>query len=100
MTGSGNNTYLLGGDGPATLIDAGVGEPAHLAELDRALAGAALDAVLVTHRHRHPPAGAPAIAAMHPRALFRKLPWPEEDAHYDVPWRALSGDDIVIAAGE
>lgn len=100
MTGSGNNTYLLAGDGPATLIDAGVGEPAHLAELDRALRGAALDAVLVTHGHPDHAAGAPAIAATHPRALFRKLPWPEEDARYDVRWRALGGDDTVIAAGE
>src|SRR3954470_7511964 len=100
MTGSGNNTYLLAGDGPATLIDAGVGEPAHLAELERVLAGATLDAVLVTHGHRDHAAGAPAIAAMHPRALFRKRPWPEEDARYDVPWRALVDDDIVIAAGE
>src|SRR6266852_4603425 len=40
MTGSGNNTYLLVGDrGPATLIDAGVGEPQHLADLASAPGG-------------------------------------------------------------
>ncbi len=34
MTGPGNNTYLFAGThGSATLIDAGVGEPQHLAEL-------------------------------------------------------------------
>src|SRR5437899_2808538 len=39
MTGRGNNTYLIaGGDGTATLIDAGVGDTRHLAEIDRQLA--------------------------------------------------------------
>jgi len=39
MTGAGNNTYLIIGSetGSATLIDAGVGEPRHLADLDEAL---------------------------------------------------------------
>ena len=38
MTGTGNNTYLLAGTGgSAALIDAGVGEPAHLADLASAL---------------------------------------------------------------
>src|SRR5262249_50778758 len=39
MTGAGNNTYLLAGaDGSATLIDAGVGQPQHLAEVADRLA--------------------------------------------------------------
>jgi glyoxylase-like metal-dependent hydrolase (beta-lactamase superfamily II) len=95
MTGSGNNTYLLtAATGSATLIDAGVGEPAHLADLQHALGGARLDAVLVTHGHRDHAAGAPAIAAAHPSARFSKLPWPDEDANYEVPWRSLTDGDV------
>src|SRR5262245_35839857 len=33
LTGSGNNTYLLASNGVATLVDAGVGHPDHLAAL-------------------------------------------------------------------
>ena len=43
--------------------------------------------------------GAPAIAAAHPDATFSKFPWPEEDARYDVPWRALSDGEVVDAGG-
>jgi glyoxylase-like metal-dependent hydrolase (beta-lactamase superfamily II) len=98
MTGSGNNTYLLTGSrGSAALIDAGVGEPAHLADLDAALGASRLDTVLVTHGHRDHAAGAPAIAAAYPGAAFRKLPWPEEDSQYDVRWQALQDGDVVRA---
>lgn len=101
MTGSGNNTYLLiGRNGSATLIDSGVGEPRHLAELTAALGGGRLDAVLVTHGHRDHAAGAPAIAAAHPAASFSKLPWPDEDAQYGVPWRPLDDGDVVPAGDQ
>src|SRR4051812_12561892 len=100
MTGSGNNTYLVHGTGgSATLIDAGVGESAHLADLPHALGAARLASVLVTHGHRDHASGAPAIAAAHPSATFSKLPWPEEDAQYAVPWRALWDGDVVDADG-
>ena len=71
-TGAGNHTYLLRDGGDATLIDAGVGHPEHLGELQRALSelGSAagdirLGQVLVTHAHEDHAAGAPAIAAAH-----------------------------------
>src|SRR6185436_21136782 len=47
---TGNNTYLLPGAVPA-LVDAGVGDPAHLDAVARALGGAALAAVCITHGH-------------------------------------------------
>lgn len=98
MTGSGNNTYLLAGrGGSAALIDAGVGEPRHLAELAAALAAARLEEVLVTHGHRDHAAGATSIAAAHPAASFRKHPWPGEDARYHVAWRSLDDGDLIRA---
>ena len=98
MTGRGNNTYLIAGaDGAAMLIDAGVGEPRHLAEIDRQLAArhrARLDRVLVTHGHADHASGAPALASAHPHATFAKYPWPEEDVRYQVAWQALADGDV------
>jgi len=102
MTGSGNNTYLLVPPGSAaTLIDAGVGEARHLEEIDTALTqtGASLERVLVTHGHRDHAAGAEAIAAAHPAAVFAKHPWPEEDAQFAVAWTRIDDND-TIAVGD
>ena len=103
MTGRGNNTYLIaGGDGTATLIDAGVGDTRHLAEIDRQLAahGARLARVLVTHGHADHASGAPALAAVHPDATFAKYPWPEEDARYGIDWQLLADRQTVASGGE
>ena len=103
MTGPGNNTYLLiGGEGSAGLIDAGVGESAHLEELTWTLdaRSARLERVLVTHGHRDHAGGAPAIAAAFPEAVFTKYPWPEEDAQYGVAWRSAGDGDVIVAAEE
>ena len=103
MTGPGNNTYLLvGPEGDAALIDAGVGEPRHLAAINRHLdeRGARLARVLVTHGHADHASGAPALAEAHPGASFHKYPWPEEDVRYSVTWRPLADGDSLPAGGE
>jgi glyoxylase-like metal-dependent hydrolase (beta-lactamase superfamily II) len=95
FTGSGNWTYLLPGRTPV-LIDAGVGEPAHIDEIARhARAGPA--EVIVTHAHPDHATGAMALSQRWPQARFRKLPWPEQDAKYNVPWVALSDGDRLEA---
>ena len=107
-TGAGNHTYLLRDGGDATLIDAGVGHPEHLGELQRALSelGSAagdirLGQVLVTHAHEDHAAGAPAIAAAHAGARFSKRPWPERDVRYAVPWQPLRHEEVVrVGASE
>jgi glyoxylase-like metal-dependent hydrolase (beta-lactamase superfamily II) len=103
MTGAGNNTYLLiGNGGSATLIDAGVGERQHLDGLATALTAqdARLESVLVTHGHADHAAGAPHIAAIHPAAVFRKHPWPQEDPRYSVAWLPLAEGDVVGSADD
>jgi glyoxylase-like metal-dependent hydrolase (beta-lactamase superfamily II) len=99
MTGRGNNTYLLLGERRAALIDAGVGDPRHVAAIDRHLAGTVLERVLVTHGHRDHASGAAALAAGHRAASFHKYPWPGEDALYHVEWQPLSDGDELAAGG-
>lgn len=97
MTGSGNWTYLLPGATPA-LIDAGPGTDTHLAAL-AAAAGPTLASVLVTHGHADHAGGAAAIAQRWPGARFAKLPWPDRDAQFDVPWAPLA-DGARVEAGD
>jgi glyoxylase-like metal-dependent hydrolase (beta-lactamase superfamily II) len=99
LTGAGNHTWLLPGAIP-TLVDAGVGEPAHLDAIAAALdTGGRLAQVLVTHGHPDHASGAPAIAGRWPAAAFRKLPWPETDSRVRVAWQALA-DGERLAAGD
>ena len=66
----GNNTYLLGGAVP-TLIDAGVGTPAHLADVESALGGRPLVQILVTHSHPDHVGGVPALLQRWPQTAVR-----------------------------
>ena len=62
---TGNNTYLLTGRAPA-LVDAGVGDPAHIQDIAAGLGDVPLATVLITHGHVDHVAGIPALAARWP----------------------------------
>ena len=96
---TGNNTYLLPGGEPA-LIDAGVGDAAHLEAIASALGGAPLARVIVTHAHSDHATGVGKIAARWPSARFLKMPWPERDARYMAAWEGLADGDRVRAGDE
>ena len=68
----GNNTYLLTGAVP-TLIDAGVGEPAHIEAVATALGGVALAQILITNSHSDHASGVPALTRRWPAASVRNL---------------------------
>ena len=102
MTGKGNNTYLIAArGGSATLIDAGVGDARHIAELSAALESSQsrLDTVLVTHGHPDHAAGAAAlVSAFHTSCA--KRPWPGQDEQFAVPWRIVAEGDLLQAGDE
>jgi glyoxylase-like metal-dependent hydrolase (beta-lactamase superfamily II) len=91
LTGDGNNTWLLDGPVP-TLVDAGVGAPAHLDAIARALAGRPLARVLVTHGHADHASGVTALRARWPALDACKWPLPG-----DAGWRGLSDRERVRA---
>jgi len=97
-TGDGNNTFLITGAVP-TLVDAATGAPGHLAALEGALGGAALAQILVTHAHPDHADGCGALRRRFPRAVFRKLPWPERDRLQPVEFVELA-DGERVAAGD
>jgi endoribonuclease LACTB2 len=86
---------LIDGEMPV-LIDAGVGEEAHLDAIDRAVGTRQLHLV-VTHAHSDHIAGAPAIRQRHPSARLSKVPWPIRDR--DLEWAPLANGDL-IATGD
>jgi glyoxylase-like metal-dependent hydrolase (beta-lactamase superfamily II) len=100
LTGAGNHTWLLTGQVP-TLVDAGVGMPAHLDAIAAALdaVGQTLRQVVVTHAHSDHASGAPAVSARWPEAVFMKWSWPDADRKYHVPWHPLA-DGQAIDAGD
>jgi len=101
MTGDGNHTFLLRDEhGAAVLVDAGVGDPRHLADLRGRLGADALAFdVLVTHGHPDHASGAPAIGRAFPAARFSKWPSADEDRKWEVSWRPLH-DRQIVACGD
>ena len=95
MTGPGNTTWLIPGRTPV-LIDAGVGHARHIADLEAALDGAGLQAVLVTHGHSDHASGAPALRDRMPAVRFAKMP-SDRDGRYPVGWHPLGEGDVVEA---
>jgi glyoxylase-like metal-dependent hydrolase (beta-lactamase superfamily II) len=98
MTGTGNATWLIPGAVP-TLIDAGTGEPQHIAALEQALGGSPLAQVLVTHSHTDHASGAPALAGRWGAARFLKMPWPGRDDKWPARWQPIADGD-QLAAGD
>jgi glyoxylase-like metal-dependent hydrolase (beta-lactamase superfamily II) len=83
---TGNNTYLLTGCEPA-LIDAGVGDAAHLASLESALGGQPLARVLLTHGHPDHAGGLGAIVSR----------WPSIDVvRFGTPNPMVNAGDIAL----
>jgi len=78
---SGNNTWLLRG-AQAVLVDAGVGHPEHVDAIARALDGAPLVRVLITHSHSDHVAGLPALRARWPG--LRVCPPDEGDPRLEI----------------
>ena len=96
ITGDGNWTWFLPGEIP-TLIDAGTGENAHLEDLGKAMAGAHLDQVLVTHGHVDHASGSAALAERFGVTRFRKFPWRARDPKWSVEWTPLADGDVIRA---
>lgn len=71
LTLDGTRTYIIGSQAVA-VVDPGSDDPGHLDAIDRALEGATLTAVLVTHGHPDHLAGAGALAEQHECRVRRR----------------------------
>ena len=88
---TGTNTYLLPGAIPS-LIDAGVGIPAHLDSIAAGLGSSRLQAVLLTHGHSDHASGVPAILERWPEASVRPSAQPFTDGE-----TIVAGDGALTA---
>ena len=96
MTGVGNNTWFIEGSEP-TLVDAGIGQPDHIAEIERLLGGRPLARVLVTHGHIDHASGITAIRTRWPDVDACK--WPGETDDPAAGWHALD-EGAHVRAGD
>jgi glyoxylase-like metal-dependent hydrolase (beta-lactamase superfamily II) len=69
FTGPGTNTWVVGDDPVKVVIDPGPNDDGHLAGIEKALGGAALATVLVTHSHADHVELAERLAAAHQARL-------------------------------
>jgi glyoxylase-like metal-dependent hydrolase (beta-lactamase superfamily II) len=97
LTGAGNNTWLIDGAEPA-LVDAGVGNAAHVDAIAAHLesAGRKLARVLVTHGHGDHASGVPALRAKWPALEACKWIDRGEDP---AGWRPLRAGETIRAGG-
>jgi glyoxylase-like metal-dependent hydrolase (beta-lactamase superfamily II) len=65
--------------------------------LEKALEGARLAQVVVTHGHGDHASGAPAIEARFGGAQFLKRPWSERDSKWAVSWSPIDDGDVIEA---
>ena len=99
FTGTGTNTYLISGEF-TTLLDAATGVQAHLSALSGALGVNPLTQLLLTHAHADHVDGCPKIAERWPGAIFKKMPWPEQDRLQPTDYRPLAdGDQVSVGDG-
>ena len=101
FTFTGTGTYIIGA-GEVAVIDPGPDDPAHLAALQRTLAGERVTAILVTHTHLdHSPLSAPLAQATGATVYGLPAPRIEEaairlDEGHDRAFRP----DVLIAHGD
>ena len=103
-TGDGTWVHLIGSDA-LVVIDPGPDDPAHLQALSAAIAGRAVEAILVTHTHRdHSPAAAP-LSALTGAPVWGCAPLVvpgEQEAGFDAtyaPDRILTDGETITLAG-
>ena len=103
-TGDGTWVHLIGSDA-LVVIDPGPDDPAHLQALSAAIAGRAVEAILVTHTHRdHSPAAAP-LSALTGAPVWGCAPLVvpgEQEAGFDAtytPDRILNDGETITLAG-
>ncbi len=105
FTFTGSGTYLVGADdGPLAVIDPGPANGAHLGALVRAVGGARVSDVLITHTHSDHCGGARKFAETVAAPIRAMGPHPVRDKRHDAPALDEGADysfapDAVIADG-
>lgn len=87
---TGNNTWLIRGREPA-LVDAGIGDHGHIEDVVRALTGASLVRLLITHGHPDHVGGIPALLARWPALVIVRGPLADPNRRFTI----TAGDDVL-----